>query len=250
MSVIDKIRKLMKHRDSAAAIGSEHEAAAFAEKIQQLMTEHEIEISQIKMDERDSAYDDKVDKEYFVYWKHDIPIRRKMQWQHTLATSVARAHFCEILIPNSKSENWLFFVGKQANRTVAIYMFTVLCRTALNLAQIEYLKAWKIEQREGDVTRLRGFKQSFLSSFVDRVAFRYLKAAVEARVKSETTALILRNVENDVKLFMSSFSPAENSANEGDVWNEVGRRAGRNVGDKVSLAANAVNQSNRKEKLL
>lgn len=54
-SIIEKLRKLIRHERSAREIGSIAEAEAFAERIQSLCDEYNLSISEIDIDEINST---------------------------------------------------------------------------------------------------------------------------------------------------------------------------------------------------
>ena len=50
--ILEKIKKLIRHKESAEKIGSISEAEAFAVKIQKLLNEYNISLSDIDLEER------------------------------------------------------------------------------------------------------------------------------------------------------------------------------------------------------
>lgn len=49
--IIEKLRKLIAMEQSARSIGSLAEAEAFASKVQELLSKHKLEMSEIELDE-------------------------------------------------------------------------------------------------------------------------------------------------------------------------------------------------------
>lgn len=236
--VLDKLAKIMRLAASERELGNEAAADNFAQIVQKLMLQHEIEISEIKLEESESLSDD-MGKTYFSYHYHGMPFKRVRAWQHTLATAVATAHFCELLVPSTAKEPWVVFAGKPANRMVCVYMFEVLARTAVNLAGIKYLEAWKLELKGGDVRVLRGFKESFLDAFANRISVRYAQLAVD-QARQESVALVIRSIESQLQEYLKDLKPCLNSPSSGDNGNSIGRRYGAIAAETVSLHANAV----------
>lgn len=53
--IIEKLRKLIAMEQSARSIGSLAEAEAFASKVQELLSKHKLEMSEIELDEQEES---------------------------------------------------------------------------------------------------------------------------------------------------------------------------------------------------
>ncbi len=104
--IIDKIRKLHAHAQSAEKIGSEAEAQAFAQMVNQLLNKHRLELTDIQFEER--RKNEPVEQAEINFREHGDTFRGKkvewkqkkvrVEWIERLAGIVARAHSCEILV--------------------------------------------------------------------------------------------------------------------------------------------------------
>ena len=61
--IIEKLRKLIAHEQSARTIGNIAEAEAFASKIQDLLTAHKLDMSEVDFQARDIEID------FFAEWQ-------------------------------------------------------------------------------------------------------------------------------------------------------------------------------------
>lgn len=239
--VIDKIRKLMNHAESAAKIGSVEEAQAFNDKVQALLIEHELEMSQIPLEMRD-AREETIDRECFIPAEKGWSGPRKQYWLDTLAQAVARAHFCSLLV--SRSDNRVWFVGKPANRAVCIFMYEYLIRTARNLNFLEYTKAKRQAVKDGEPERIKGFITAFYEAFANRIQTRYvdMRRAADANT---STALVLRSTEAQLQKYMSQFK-GHSRPPQPKGSNAAGYEAGDRVGREVNLNVKGVEQGKSK----
>ena len=92
--IVDKIRKLKAHAESAETIGSEAEAQAFAAAMQRLMNEHTVTMTDIEFKEYER--DEPVDEWNIDYSKYDdIKVKSsRIAWIERLASIVAKAYHC------------------------------------------------------------------------------------------------------------------------------------------------------------
>lgn len=89
--IIDKLAKMLRHQESAKAIGSIAEAEAFATRIQELLDKHKLEMSDIQFSEQEAA--EPID--YDVIAPRHLGIkeeRKRVEWQEDLAMSIAHSN--------------------------------------------------------------------------------------------------------------------------------------------------------------
>ncbi len=124
--ILKKLRKLIEHEKSARAIGSLHEADAFAQKISELCDRYRIAVADVPEAERP---DDIQVAKWDPAMAEMRELRRQSNWQRKMACGVAYGHFCELLVyPGS---NAVSFVGTVADVEIACAMLTILCRAAV-----------------------------------------------------------------------------------------------------------------------
>jgi hypothetical protein len=176
--IIDKIKKLIRHEQSARLIGNVEEAAAFAGRINELLMRHKIAAEQVSVDnepERPRVGEDRVKAgSYSVrYGRGYVP-----REDNCLMQVVAEAHFCKgIAMPGS---NTILLIGADEDRAVAIEMFRFLSSTMKRLAR-----------RDEEICRrarksVRKFKPYFYRGFTNTLVRRYF----EMRETNECTALV------------------------------------------------------------
>ncbi len=190
-AVLLRIRKLRDHADSAASIGNEHEAAAFAAKVSELLAQHHLTSSDI-----DFAHyvDESVEAEQID--ARDLGVggaRRRTPWVTQLATSLARHHGCRSYYTTGTSR--ITIVGKESDRAVVTYL---LSRLVVDLDRLsrEALDQFKAE-RPRATGEWRGiaphyWRRSWLEGAVAGIneQIRAAKRAREQSYAGNTTALV------------------------------------------------------------
>ena len=237
--IVDKIRKLKAHAESAEMIGSEAEAQAFAAAMQRLMNEHTVTMTDIEF--KDYERDEPVDEWRIDYSKYDdIKVKSsRIAWIERLSSIVAKAYHCQILVTQGSSS--IILVGRSSDCEVAEYMIVTLQRSAEKLARKEYGAYFRKCQREGNVNAARGFRTAFLQGFVMRLAAR-LEEERDQQMTSSSTALV--RVDKKMRAivdFMSGRSYGKSKALRSRAsLNAAGVARGRKMADDVDLRANGV----------
>lgn len=235
-AVMDKLRKLMRHEESAREIGSIAEAEAFAAKIQQLLIEHKLEMSEVKAsDDHDTERDDgPVDEQKFDPTALGIPYsgRQRVAWIEDLASVIARAHFCRILVMNGTTSIW--FVGKAQDRAVTGYVFSALVKAAIAQCDSAYNRA-----RSDPWADTKGFRRSFYSGFVGAIRDRLYQQR-KAADATTSTALVLANADGAVQAYMKKHSSKASSIGSSSTFNRDGFSRGQAAGQRASMAQGAI----------
>lgn len=229
--IIDKLRKLIEHRNSAQEIGSIAEAEAFTAKITQLLTDHKLEMSDVQFNKE---IEEEIERDYLDFADLGIPITdRKDVLLGTLAHIVAKANFCRIIYATNQG-NKLFIVGKKTDRQVTSYIFQCLYQASRRMAEMEYRKLYYIKKCQGLQHEMKGFKKSWLHGFNLAIADR-LKKQKEEQVYNETQALVLANAGKAVNIWIQNnmrVSPLHSSIN---ATNHTARERGYDYGKSVSI---------------
>lgn len=278
--IVDKVRKLKAHAESAQAIGNEAEAQAFAAAFQRMLTSHRLEMSDLEFTsfEREQP----VEKHWVDYTNYPgIEFkRRRCSWMEDLADVIARAHFCRILV--SHGNNSVTFVGKKEDAAVVEYMFVTLVRAIQKMADDAYAK-YSLEcvaecegcgehrskhrrasgstlyctdggMFEPNWAKCRGFRPSFIESFIRRLTTRYREE--RERLASTSTALVrLKNSDAAVIQFLNqkldNGKPAIGKAKSLSttvISNRAGYMQGTAAANKINLRADVLNAGNGEEK--
>lgn len=243
--VLERLRKLKAHADSAAEIGSEAEAQAFAAMFQKILLENKLEMTDIEFKAEEAAEPVKRHEiDYSKYPDWEDSRRRGTGWEVKLVSVIARAHFTRPIFYSQS--NRVALVGRKSDVAVAEYMIITMVRTAEKIADKEKAKySWEVYKRDRSTAAARGFKQAFLEGFVQRLFERYEDE--KKRAASTSTALI--RLSGALAAVDKWFEEAKKDKNSGlsdfksmvrPSSNFEGRRRGRQLADSVSLRSNAL----------
>lgn len=187
--IIDRIKKLNAHAESAQAIGSEAEAQSFADAVQKMLMKYKLTMSDVLFATIDK--DDPIGEQFVSATKHGLQERRtRMGWIERLAGAVARAHYCRILVHPRSAD--VTFIGRKTDREIAEFVFVTLQRSAHKLADQEYAAYYRKWAKLGEPERARGYRASWLNAYVTRVAHRYLEEeeALKKHYASQGVSLV------------------------------------------------------------
>jgi hypothetical protein len=232
--LLEKLQKIKAHAESAAKIGSEAEAEAFAAMLQQLLTKHKLGMSDLDFeveDVRDPVGTSMVD------WQ-GVKIRKsRIAWIEQLAAIVAHAYFCKILVHTGSSH--ITLVGREQDRVVAEYVIVTLVRLAQKLAEKEFGKLYRQDRYAA-----HGFKGSFLKAFVQRINERLKEERGEAERSTSTALVRIRHEEKAVEDYLKSMKTRKVAMVRGSRrdHNAEGWRRGREVADRMDLKGRALNR--------
>lgn len=246
--ILEKIQKLHAHAESAASLGNEHEAQAFAAKVQQLLTAYKLSLADLS---RESVKkDEPINAQYLTWEMLGLPTKKaRVAWVERLAMLCGDAYYCQFLVSRSFGQLGLF-VGTDTDREVATFMFVTLARYLHKLAADEYIKFFYANVVDGHLPpHLRGYKESFLAGFLNRLRERFAEETADQKAAS-TTAIVL--VKRDALAKAKAWSEGEGWTQSVrglglDAGNKAGWAAGRAVANAVSLRPNGVETTSRKE---
>lgn len=238
--VLDKLKKIQAHAESAAAIGNEAEAQAFASMLQRLLLTHKLEMTDLEFEVMEKI--EPIIRKGIDY--QDVAEKKsRVAWRENLASMLARAQFCRILVTPGSSR--ITLVGKAEDVAVVEYMIVTLTRATESIVKKEHQKyCWEVYKRDNNCTAARGFKESFLTGFLVRLNTR-LKTERAAMVNTSTalvrvnTALsvVEKHIEDDKKIKKSA-ALARMEAHNGE-----GLRRGKAVADGIDLGGKAMGGS-------
>lgn len=132
--VIDKIRKLIKLEESATKVGSIAEAANAAERIRELLQAHNLEMSQISMQEPEKEEAVTSDR----FYPEELTKPHEGDWIRSLTEVIGRFNNCRV-IGTGKSVGAIYIVGTQTNSQVTWYTVSQLSNRLRPMAK----QAWK-----------------------------------------------------------------------------------------------------------
>lgn len=251
--IIDKLAKLIKHEQSARSIGNMHEAEAFAGRIQILLTQHQLSMSDIDI-EAETQDVEQVGKQGIN--PRDIGQKftgKRIQWQITLLKWIAKTNNCSTLI--TQGSNFQTVVGFNADRqnVVAVYSYFVklaqeLCETHFTVHKMspEYQAYmaddfnWVGEKRAYSRTWKRSWLEGFVAAVTNRMWVTYSDTLKVAEDQNQCQGLVhLRNKQALVKDFMNNGNYKNISQSKAGV-NSSAYGQGKAVGNGVALSGKAI----------
>lgn len=130
-TIIDKIKKLMRLRDGARAVGSESEAQAAAAGIQRLLTSYnltveEVEDADLEQDAQLNRYREMGRTDGF-----DVYDPYRCGWRVELLITLANAYYCRAYRLVGKAQMVVF--GTEVNRLSVEYAFNYLAEAFVRL---------------------------------------------------------------------------------------------------------------------
>jgi hypothetical protein len=203
--VLDKLKKLKAHAQSAHEIKSQEEAAAFANMVQTMIVKHNIEQSELDAFALEEELQMNPMKEISPPSEFMHKHRQRRAWLENLAAYVAHAHFCEVLYAPNRF--YVFFCGREAQVQMAVDVYIQLVRTAEKLAQAEYFKHYHEVRGNDAYASIKGFKPAYLDAFVNRLGTRYRQKMLEMQndINAAAGAMVLFKSEAQLlKEFLAS----------------------------------------------
>lgn len=220
--IIEKIRKL-----HAKATGTDNvaEAAAFAEKVQALLLEHNLEMSQIES----VAVKEDIDSYPFVL--HTASGKGSfVNFHRYLLHRLAKYHFCSAIA--TAGTNQMDLVGEKGNVQFVIYLYEYLSKELQRIGELEF-RAYK---DNGGLTHGKSWKHSFYMGAVDIISSRLKLAMLNARQKSSGVNALVLASDTKLKEALARMYPNLYSSAPVVMNSTVGYAAGVRVGSEVSLS--------------
>lgn len=236
--ILERIRKLHAHAESAQAIGNEQEALTYAAAVRQMLEKYELDMSDVEFAQHQQ--EEPIKSHVVRPWDFGLAKKAKRQpWEVSLGMAVAEAHQCDIIF--DRGANSMLLVGRRTNRMVAEYMLITLLRAAEDLADKAYTKEFYRCRDEGDVKQARGYRRAFLIGFVRRIGERYqeeVRLTKEAYAKTPHALIRLSSetalVKQVTEIIMKGIGGGMFTIN-GTHRNLGGVDAGKAAADKVAI---------------
>jgi len=259
--VLDKLVKLQKARQGEAELGNAEAAEAFASMINRMLIEHEL--SPTDIDYARATDNDPVIELYADLAHYGVKFSKaRVAWQENLASIVANAHLCRILIrPGSNS---IVFVGTKSHATVAEYVFgtmTPLIAKMSKKAEVEYWQATGCGR--GANNKALGYRSAWIDAFVHRIFQRFdearkaavLEAAARSGPSDQTGLMRLDGALMKVRKYIDDKFSNRRAASKAGALNhrsrnhEDGRAAGRAAADNITLGRRGIGSGGPKRLL-
>lgn len=258
--IIDKLAKMLRHQESARAIGSAAEAEAFAVRIQELLNTHKLEMSDIQFVEQERT--EPIDEE--IVRPDDVgarPENKRVKWQENLAYAIARSNDCRTLISNHS--NYAFFVGRQSDREICVALFRYFLTLILDMAEKAAGEARESERvtlqnNLGNFYsgarlrwRMRDFRESFSNGMSQAIQRRLIERRqemekrMEAQAAESTAVIHLRKTSEDIQNYLDDKFKDQKPRRAQDNIKQTGHvreayQRGLQAGESVALTAGAL----------
>jgi len=237
-----KLQKIKEHMENAEEIGNMAEAEVFAKKFQQLMVQYELSMSDLEFK---TELDEPIGRTRIDWDTTHIKNKQKRcEWIEQLVMAVAEAYACQILV--RARSNRITIVGHKTNREMAEYVATVLVTSADKMSLKEYDKFWyECHKQDGHARRAKGYRNSWLHSFVKRILQRLREMRQNPDAEMSTALVRVDQKAAAVKKWVADTTGGRMADALGgrSGYNSAGAQDGRKAADRMSLKANAVSNS-------
>jgi len=188
------LSKLMTHEQSARKIGSIAEAEAFAGKIQQLLIDHKLSMSDVKASDVKPAEtpigEHTVRADALGYGN----VKKRWDYLCYLSSIVAEAHFCRTMV--SKGMGTIWFVGKEEDRRLAEEIFRYLAILGIELGS-KALRAYTgLDERWP-------YLKSFYIGYAGAISSRYREQQAKAEATSTQAIVLFKTTREALSLYVN-----------------------------------------------
>jgi len=245
-NLLEKIKKLQQTAESYEGMGLEEAARLYAEKVQELLFENKLSMSDVDATILDS--EDPIEPEYA---RNDaMKEGKRLWWAEHLSRNIAKYHFCKTVL--DVGEGSIRFIGRESDREVAIYMFVYLSRTMVSIMKSEkkrlqkeekiIFKEWQNGARHFEGYQPfdnKGFKNNFYLGFIRAITDRYREQAEQFKTEN-STALV--KAESDVLNWMEDNMTLRRCKGRKvpRTKNDIAQSLGNEHGRSVSLSTKGV----------
>lgn len=198
-AIISRIKKLMRHAESAKQLGSLEEAETFSAKVEELMIEYNIELSQVKLEENEGEFDKWMYSEKLSYKDNQAGQR----WRLHLVEVLCNHNFCNY-VWSSYSKTFEVY-GRMENVDTVVWMYNFLSIGLLRLAQEAHVsRDWESKLIYGE--RRYAFLKDWLVGATVGINNKLTKQKEQSVHSEEIGGLVLYNKEA-LKKFLKIDNP-------------------------------------------
>jgi hypothetical protein len=238
MKILDKIKKLIAHADSAKQMGSFEEAKAFMEKAQELMNTHNLSMLDVLRHAQQQGEAERF-KDYLIgekiYMKENLAGSR---WKCDLIKVLAHHNLTNVMFHNNNNKEYATVYGEGQHVEVVQYLFNFLSIHLLNLAK---------QSRATDPASATLCRHTYLKNFligaISGLQTQLLQQASESKFASQLNEIMVLNSvlleQYKKKAWPDSFLKASKRIEVGAGYDK-GVNAGENVQLGNRLAAEKV----------
>lgn len=223
-TVLDKLRKLVEHEQSARKLGSINEANAFAEKIAQLCEDYRVEVASLGKEEAAKV----ITKKEIRLNDHGILVRRQQAWLVLFHATIAQCHGCQrVFTPDG---DIVSFIGLEGDAHVAAEMMIILLKFAF--AELRRTRKQHPQYIIGQADFMKGFASGLF--------FRYQE---REKKRSESTTALVRVVDQVIRDFVEESFPRSDREYNFGLKSSGAAGLGYRSAQAANLDTNQLNQS-------
>jgi hypothetical protein len=229
--VVDKLKKLMRHQASAAEIGSQAEAEAFAARIHALAEEYNVALSEVSLEDQSTGDNDVINRELRFKDAFGDLSKGKSElipkWVDYLTGTLTHFHGCKSI---TRANTVICVIGPAIKVELVTYLLLTLGRAARRLAAERGLFLRRMYGTAGP-----GFEENFLMGFVGGIGTQLKRREEEAAAAraSSVTALVLRKEAEISAVIERDFGKVE----PGTKYRGPSNKAAYSEGLKAGLSA-------------
>jgi hypothetical protein len=202
-----RLQQLLEIEERHRSYGSLAEAEAAATLIQELLTKHKLELSDVERKAEEEK--DPMSTETLYPSRYGGNLEKgRVQWAEMIAEAVALAYYCMHLF--ALDSNILWLAGRKSDTDIAAGVFYRLCRTALTLCERDKEAAKKRAYRSGGKwTGAELFRRSYLYGFADAITRRLNQKRAEMDALAGQSQALVVTRDAVVKYVAKEIEPTE-----------------------------------------
>ncbi len=228
-AIIDKIKKLMAHSESAKEMGSISEAEAFAQKAQKLLNDYNLTKGDLTEDEAraEILHDTMPSKVPGVGGRSSFVVM----------STIAEFNWCKAYTMGSSAMNKMIMVGSPENIEVCKYIHSTVMSTFLHVGKMKYKEYKEVQMNDnrkpvGKDTFLR----TFLKGCADGLWSKFKKERDEFMKANESSTAIIRTNGVVISDYVTQQWGKTGTARQTSYTNSGGAyQQGKETGKNVSI---------------
>ena len=229
--IIEKLKKLIRHEQSARAIGNVDEAAAFAMKIQELLDAYNLSLSEIDIAEARES----------VSGTNYPDLRMAQLWQKNFLGDLAEIHGCRMILSSSGA----IIVGSEIDREIVVELYRYFEALGQHLCD-RHVKAWQqtpnYRRKRKKTFYTRRYKTAYLIGYQSALLERIQEQQDldKQQASNETAMIYIGNKLADASTWVDSNLRVETTKPKSQKIRSDAFHAGRAAGRSVALTTKTI----------
>jgi hypothetical protein len=193
--ILDKLAKLAAKAESAAEIGNQAEAEAFAAKVQELLLRHQIadwEVVDAQGKLGGKTLKDRVVQKWWRAEDYGLTYKRKRSaWAENLGSFLAHSFDCQMRIVTGS--NTVVFYGIDDDVEVLCQLYATLLTKLEKMSQRSYDREYA-KRYDNDLPTwdMRGYRKSYLDGAVSGIAKKLRTQKNDIEETTGTTLIVVK----------------------------------------------------------